>query len=96
MLISKCSVTSYSHVWQAKVLSIISESFFNTTQVSTTWFGLEAFIELENAEYFMLLQWIDKFGIPAIIWTPQWKEVERRKLEFGFTYDFLDNITVNS
>lgn len=68
---SKCSVPIHSHFRQAEVLSIRSEVCFNTSQLSTAWFGLVwlglAFIEPENAEYFMLLQWIDKFGIPASI-----------------------------
>lgn len=91
---SKCSVPIHSHFWQAEILSIRSEVCFNTTQLSTTWIDLEAFIEPENAVYFMLLQWIDKFGIPSI-WTTgkeKWKE-EKWSLVLPV---FLYIITANS
>lgn len=85
MLINKCSVPIHSNFSQAEVVLV------NTTRVSTTWFSLEAFIEPENAEYFMLLEWIDGNNMDH-----QWREVGRRKMKFGFTYVFLYIVTINS
>lgn len=90
MLINKCSVSIHSNFSQVEVVLI------NTTQVSTTWFSLEAFIEPENAEYFML------FAMDWQIWCfsnnmdHQGREVGRRKMKFGFTYVFLYIITIHS
>lgn len=78
-LASKLSVPFHSHFWQAELFSIRNEKIcFNSTQVSVIWFGWKAFTEPENVEHFMILQWINRFGISATTWTTSEEEWEEK------------------
>ena len=77
MLVSRLYVPFHSHFSQVELFSAISEdTCFNPIQASVVRFGRAAFTEPENVEYFMILQCLDKFAIPATTWTAseeQWE-----------------------